>query len=266
MAQSRPPIRLKTIVFPVEHGGWGFLFEPIVLGMLVAPTLAGACFSVGAVAAFLMRHPLKLFVRHRDQWAESRRHRVAGVVALAYAVIAIAAFLTAVFLGGWAPVLPIVLLSPFTLVYLFYDARNQARTLIAELTAPVGLAAIAPAIALAAGWTAAGACVLWILLMARTTPSIFYIRARLRLERGQPMRRVPAVGLHLLFLVIIAWLAWRGLSPFASVAAMLVLFLRASLGLSRHRRLTQTRQIGFLEIFFGLLYVLIVAIGYVAGL
>ena len=40
MATTTPSVRLKAIALPPEHGAWGFLLEPIVLGLLVAPSLA----------------------------------------------------------------------------------------------------------------------------------------------------------------------------------------------------------------------------------
>ena len=63
-------IRIRPIALPVEHGGWGLLFEPIVLGLLLAPSLAGLFLSVGAMGAFLARHPFKLAV---GDWRRGRR-------------------------------------------------------------------------------------------------------------------------------------------------------------------------------------------------
>ena len=183
MAPSRP-IRIKTIALPTEHGGWGFLFEPIVLGMLVAPSPAGACFSLAAIAAFLSRHPFKLALKHRAEVAHSKRYRMAAGFAVGYLFVAAMAFAGAVLVAGWRPLLPMVVLSPFTLVFLLYDTQNRGRSLPAELAGPLGLAATAPSIAMAAGWSPLSAFALWFLLMARTLPSIFYVRARLRLEKG----------------------------------------------------------------------------------
>src|SRR3954465_13030737 len=56
----RTPLHLRPLAIPNEHGGWGFLFEPIVLAGLAAPSLGGALVAIAAVAAFLARHPLKL--------------------------------------------------------------------------------------------------------------------------------------------------------------------------------------------------------------
>jgi len=31
------PLSLKTVALPVEHGGWGMLAEPLVMGLVLAP-------------------------------------------------------------------------------------------------------------------------------------------------------------------------------------------------------------------------------------
>lgn len=260
MTDHREQIRLRTIALPVEHGGWGFLFEPIVLAMLVAPSVAGACYAAATISGFLARHPYKLFLRGRRRG--SARSRAAGMVTISYAAIAAAAGTAAIALGGWHPVVPLVVLSPLAAVYLLLDTRNRARTLLPELAGPLALAGVAPTIALAAGWEWPNALALWVLLMARTIPSIFYVRARLRLERGRSIRRVGVFAYHLAFLGAVAFLVWRGLAPLLAVAAALLLTGRAALGLSARRRLTKVRQIGVMEIVVGLVYVCVVVIGY----
>ena len=36
----------RTVVTPTEHGGWGLTLEPALLGLLIAPSAAGA--AIGA--------------------------------------------------------------------------------------------------------------------------------------------------------------------------------------------------------------------------
>lgn len=266
MGNNSGRIRLKAIALPSEHGGWSFLLEPILLGMLVTPTLTGVCFSIAATAGFLLRHPLKLFLRNRKQRPRSRRDRITGLVALGYAMITIAGLVSALLISGWTPFVPFVLVCPFTAVYFLYDTKHQARRLLPELSGPLALAAVASSISLAANGSWSRASVLWILLMARTIPSIFYVRARLRLERGQPIPRSQILWLHLGFLCVVIVFAWSGLAPLMVLAGLMILTLRAFFGLSSRRRLTKARQIGTLEIFFGLIYILMIAVGFLGDL
>jgi hypothetical protein len=266
MTAAANRVRLKTIAIPIEHGGWGFLFEPIVLGMLVAPTLAGLCLSIAAIAGFLSRHPLKIVIKNWGQRAGSIRWQVALWVAGAYGAIAVAAFAGAVVLAGFRPVVPLILLSPLIIAFLLYDTQNRARKVLPELAGPLGLAAVAPSVALADGWSWPDAWALWIILMARTIPSIFYVRARLRMERGANISPAPLAVLHLLFLAILIALVRTDHTPYLAVVALLVLAGRSAFGLSRYRRFTRARQIGFLEIGFGLVYVLVCVVGYWLGM
>jgi hypothetical protein len=64
------PLRLKPLALPVEHGGWGLLAAPVVLGLLVAPSVAALGVGLGACLAFLARHPLKLAAA---DWRQGRR-------------------------------------------------------------------------------------------------------------------------------------------------------------------------------------------------
>ncbi|MEE9270741.1 MAG: YwiC-like family protein [Candidatus Krumholzibacteria bacterium] len=259
---SNDHVPWRTVAFPVEHGGWGFLFEPILLGMLLAPTAAGLGLSVMIVASFLLRHPVKLFWRHRRRLAESPRGRAAWKISLVYALFALGGLALAVAAAGPTPLLPLLVMAPLVLVYLFYDSTKQARRLLPELAGPLGLAAIAPAVAVAAGWSWLSASALWIILTARTIPSIFYVRARLRLERGKPTRAAPVIINHVIFTAVVALLAWRGLAPSLAVVAVGVLFARAALGLSPLRRSAKATRIGFSELGYGLFYVAMTVVGF----
>jgi len=260
MSQA-PPVRIRTIALPVEHGGWGFLAEPVLLGLALAPSWAGLAIGGATVAAFLTRHPAKLYWRNRHRIDVSPRFRLARRFALLYSTAAAVGLLIAVRLAGWGPLVPFALLSPLLAAYGAYDVSNRSRRLLPELAAPMGLAASAPAIALAGGEGWAEAWTLWLLLQARAVPSILYVRARLRLERGEPIERGPSLTLHLAAVALGCALAWLGLAPWLAAAALFVLLLRSARGLSPARRPMKARQVGYSELAFGLGYVVTIVIG-----
>lgn len=261
-----PPTRIRTIALPVEHGGWGFLAEPILLGLAVAPSMGGLAIGLGTSAAFLARHPAKLFWRNRHRLDLSPRFRLARRFALLYTAAALAAFAFAVRDAGWEPLAPFLILSPLLVAFGVYDASNRARRLLPELAAPMGLAVSATAIALAGGWDWAGAWTLWLLLGARSIPSILYVRARLRLERGESIDRRPSLIAHLAAVALGATLARLGLGPWLAAGALAALAIRSVRGLSDGRRPARARQVGFAELAYGLGYVLSIVLGYVLGL
>ncbi|NHZ70059.1 MAG: hypothetical protein GWP18_00280, partial [Proteobacteria bacterium] len=48
------------MALPTEHGGWGFTLEPILLGLLVAPSASAWEISAAALGIFLARRPVKI--------------------------------------------------------------------------------------------------------------------------------------------------------------------------------------------------------------
>lgn len=266
MPEVNSSLRWKTIAFPTEHGGWGFLFEPILLGLLAAYSGGGLLLGLMTVAAFLTRHPLKLYLKQRRRHPGARRVRVAGMFALGYLGTALGAGVGVLAVDGLDPLLPFVLLSPFLLIYWFYDQQQQARQLLPELAGPLGLAASAPGIALAAGWSWPAAAMLWLILTARSVPSILYVRARLRLEKGQPFQPWWSHGSHLIALLAVALLAGYGRAPWLAAAAAGILLIRAVGGLSSFRKAIKAKQVGFQEIAYGLIFVLLAAMGYWWGI
>src|SRR4051812_40820253 len=83
----------RSVVIPSEHGGWGLTLEPALLGLFVAPTLAGLAAAAAALLAFLARTPLKLVLvdRHRHrQLARTRAAARAAAVELVFFCVLVA--------------------------------------------------------------------------------------------------------------------------------------------------------------------------------
>ena len=261
-----PRLRLRSVALPVEHGGWGFLLEPVVAGLLAAPGAAGGLLALATVFAFLVRHPARLVWRNRRRLDSSTRYRAALGFALGYATAGLAAAGASVALVGPAPLLPFVVLSPLLVVFVRHDLAFEGRKLLPEVSAPAGLAAVAPAMAIAAGWGWAPAAALWALLTARTVPSVLYVRARLRMEKGKSSRSGPALAAHAGGLALAVVLAEKGLAPWIAAAGLVLLLGRAVVGLSPLRRPVRPARVGFQELAFGLAYAVLVGLGYrIAG-
>ena len=64
-------IRWRSIAIPAEHGGWGMLFGPILLGLLVVPSMTAVFLAVLYIAAFLARTPLKIVWKNSVNWGNS---------------------------------------------------------------------------------------------------------------------------------------------------------------------------------------------------
>jgi hypothetical protein len=265
-AQKRRAIRLVAV--PSEHGGWGFVLEPVLLGLLVEASVAGVWLGVAMLGAFLARQPLKLALADRRQgkryprtmWAE----RFAGLYALVGGIALLLAALTA---NSQAFCWAILAAVPLAVLQGFYDSQRQSRQIAAELAGATAMGAGVAAIALAGGgWEIAPAFALWVMLAARSVPSIVYVRLRLRLERGEALDTTPSLVLNVAAVALVGVLAFAGLVPWLAAAAMMLLAARAVWGLSPLRRPVRAPVIGASEIVYGLVTVLLTAVGVWWGL
>jgi hypothetical protein len=253
-------VRLKPIALPSEHGSWGFLLEPLLLGLALAPTLAGFSLALAVAAAFLVRNPLRVFLRARG--GGSPRFAVARRVALFYGIVAVLGVVAGAAVAGVAPLWPLAAVSPLAVVFVHFDARNRGRSMTAELLAPAGLAAATPAIVLAAGWPTAAAVTAWVVVVIKALPTVIYIRARLRLEDGVRVTVWPSATAHLLAVAVAVGLWWWGAVPLSVAGALAVLAARGIIGLTPVRWGRTPKQIGVLEFVFSGIYVVAVAAGY----
>lgn len=259
-------VKLRAVALPAEHGGWGFLLEPILLGLLLAPSLGGLWLALSIFGMFLTRHPLKLAITDFRRGRRFTRTTLAERFVRLYTGLAALGLLLAVLTAGPAMLLPMAFAFPLMLVQLYYDFSNRSRSVLPELAGPIALASVASSMALAGGWLLPDALALWLIGAGRSVPSVLYVRARLRLEKGGPASPMPALLSHILTLVVIAALIAAQLAPLLALLPFVVLLARAALGLSSRRVSVPARIIGFREMAYGGLTVLLVVLGYRSGL
>lgn len=261
-AATRPRIRWRTLALPNEHGAWAFLLEPALLGLGVAPSAAGLALVGAGLAALLWQHPLGLALADVGRRKRYPRTLPAFGVAGAYAVLA-AAMVAAAFLAGARPAAlwPLAAARPVALLQLAYDARNRGRDLRAEVAGTVALGALAAAIVLAAGGAWPPALGLWLVAAARNAPSILYVRARLRLQRGASAARGPALAAHVAGLVVISAAVLLRALPWPTLLPFTLLLVRAAAGMRAGAPVLQAKRVGMLELGYGLVTVAVVVTG-----
>ena len=241
----RPSISIRPLALPSEHGGWGLLLEPVVLAMLVAPSLAGSLIGLGAVAMFLMRHPLKLAVHDRMAGRRYPRTGFCELLAGGYALGAMLAFAAAWTLAGPRPLLFLTAALPFAAIQFGYDVRNRGRRAIAEVAGAIVPASLAAAIAIAAG--SAAALTLSVLILCRSIPAVLYVRTTLR-----GTSRAPMLAAHLMAAAIALAIA-----PLTAGVAMLLLLTRAIVPTRATAKI-----VGLREVAWGAMVVGVIALGF----
>lgn len=255
-------VRLRPVALPVEHGGWSLLLEPIALGLVLAPSPSGLFISVSALCFFLARHPYKIAAK---EWSSSKRgdrFPLAVRFASFYFAAGVLSGAVAIRAGGTRFLLPVLMAAPLVGLQLFHDSKGRSRAPLAEIAGAFAVGSLATAVATGAGWPARMAFGLWAIVVARSVPTVLYLRVRLRISRRKVANRVNVICAHALAVLALMALAWMLVVPWLAAIAIGVLTVRAAMGLRNNAPVVRPQTLGLREIGFGLLTVLATVIGY----
>lgn len=260
MSAPTTRIPLRTVALPNEHGGWGFTLEPILLGLLVAPGWAGTGLALFALAAFFTRHPLKLWLADLRRGKTFPRTLLARRFALIYAAVGSLGLALALSLTQRPFWIPLLAAAPLIALQLWFDARQQSRQLLPELSGAVAMGAVATGIALANGQSVGVALGLWLVLAARAVGAILYARIQVRRARSEPVNPASAYWVQAALLAVSGIAVWAGLVPptgWIAVALLLPLSVY-----SFGRPPVPARVVGWTQMVLGLVTVVLTALGY----
>lgn len=238
------------------------MLEPIFVGLLIAPSVAGLFLSLATIGAFLTRFPLKLCVLDWRRGRELKRTVLARKFVLIYGIIAIIFFLLTIKFATGDFLIPILIASPFAIGQLIADFTNKSRSLSAELAGAIALASVSSSIAIITGWSFGKSLCIWLILATRIVPSILYVRARLRINHGETINKNLVILFHVIGLMVVCFIVWLGFGPTLAVIAFLVLFIRAIHGLSNHSKIKTAKAVGIREVVYGTLTAIALAVGY----
>lgn len=193
-APSGPPTTPETrsvfrrVAIPTEHGGWALTAEPVLLGLLVAPSVAGVALALAAFLAFLVRTPVTVVLvdRHRERWL--RRTTVAARVAAIEGIVVVVLVAIALLSGSARWLLLLAIAVPLVAVELDFDLRSRSRRLVPELCGAVGMSAVVACIVLAAREPAELAVALWLVVAGRSVASIPFARTQIERLHARPVR------------------------------------------------------------------------------
>jgi hypothetical protein len=242
----------RELVLPKEHGSWSLAFEPVALGLLVAPSRAGVWFGFAVATAFFARRPLRI------AWRDSHpaRRVAARRAVLTCGAAAVVFFLAAIVVGGaaWLPwLLPSGVVGA---IFARFDLRNAGREEPAEVAGATAFALLPAAFAILDGWSAAAAAALAVVMLARAVPTVLCVRAVLRGAKGGERRIAPALIAITAALFAGVALACGGLVPWSVVVLQALLGGRAGALLVFPRPAIRARKLGMFEAFAGLVFIL----------
>jgi hypothetical protein len=234
-------------LLPREHGSWALAFEPVVLGLLAAFSVAGLWLSLAVAAAFLARRPWQL----RAARAEAR------IALLVLALLGASGLLMAIQEGGVKIIAPLLTALPFGLLFLWYDTQRAVREAVPEIAGAAAFSCVPAALALCAGLPAASAWTLAVLVLVRAVPTVCVVRSylRTRKERSASVGRALALGSSLISVALVALLVRAQLCPASGLFLAALLALRALWLLGPWAPDFSAKTVGIGECVLGVIYV-----------
>lgn len=261
MATNNIKHRIKQVAFPREHGSWGFVLEPLTLALLVAFTTDGFLIALSTFFIFLAHQPIRVLLNKKKN-KRSVVKKTAFIVLLFYLAISSVLLLYVISKEALFVFIPFVIAIVVMTIYLVLELLQLNRNLFTELFAPVAITFIAASIVLSADWELNKVFVFWLLLLSRSIPTTFYLHEKIKMLKKVTVNKFLTNFSGILFLAAISFFAAKRLLPYLSILAVLILVVRAFIGLSRNDKKISIRRIGILEFIYGGVFVIINAIGY----
>ena len=249
---------LKDVVMPKEHGSWSLAFEPIALGLLIAPSGGGGWLALALSAGFFARRPLRLSAHER----QASRRAVAVTALMICALIALLSMTAAVWMGGTAWLGWLAPVAIAAAVFAHFDRKGAGREEAAEIAGSAAFALVPGAIAILGGLTPWQALAVALLSLSRSVPSVLCVRSFLRAKKTGVRRNRLALVASVLAVVTAGMLWAQRLIPFFGFAFMVMLALRAFALLLIFRPPLRARTLGMTEALLGVLFVAGVAIAW----
>jgi len=223
MTKWLPPLRS---ILPAEHGSWFMLGFPLVLGLLLRPSLGGLCLGLAALAFFLSRPPLRRVLQGQRDPAQIRALLLLGALAITSGLMALLAS------GAWF-LLPLACVTPLVLLALRADLTRTTRSLAVEMAAQGAFAGLAAAMLVAGGDPLPSALRAWWFVTLVGSANLAHVRRWLGQAHGLGaselrQRMIIVHALHILLLGSSALLlATRGLAGLLWIGWTALLYLRA---------------------------------------
>ena len=239
MTKWLPPLRS---ILPAEHGSWFMLGFPLVLGLLLRPSLAGLCLGLAALAFFLSRPPLRRVLQGQRDPAQILALLLLGALAIAFGLLALA-------MAGARFLIPLACVGPLAFLALRADLTRTTRSLAVEMAAQGAFAGLAAAMLVAGGDPLSGALRAWWFVTLVGSANLAHVRRWLGHAHGLVAAelRHRLVIVHLLHALLVGTsallLASRGLAGILWTAWTALLYLRA---LAPYR-LVPARTLGWRE-------------------
>lgn len=254
---------LKQIAFPREHGSWGYTLEPLALALLVAFSVNGLLLAFVTFLIFLAHQPVRIIFNKK---LNNKFRTKAFPIFLLYAISAMVLLFMVLIELSFYQLLPFFISVIIMSGYLLLELNNVKRNIVTELLAAVSVGLIATNVVLIIGWNWAYAAAFWTVILSRAIPTTFYVRSKLQIAKKQPPQELSVFVSSFASLLIVSILSYFLYLPLLSIAAVLMLIGRAYIGIYKSAGKVNVKKLGIMEFVYGIVFVLLVAVGYNFGI
>ena len=251
---------IKQSAFPPEHGSWGLTLEPLVLGLLISYSTGGLFLALASFFFFLAHQPVRMFFAKNPEIKKA-----SFVFALLYLSVAVVCLVIAFNNSAFPDFIPFLVALFLMSVFFIYELTVSKNEFGARLIAPVSIDFIALSIVLIGGMEFTNAFAFLLIIASRSVQSSFYIHELLKKFKQKPFKTFYVHVIGVAFLIVAILLALENYAPVLPSLAIVILILRAYAGFKNTKK-TTIKKIGILEFVYGILFVVITALGYLAGI
>jgi hypothetical protein len=193
------PGRRNPSLFPREHGVYAEVGFPILTALWIGPaSIAGICFALAVIAAFLVHEPVLVLLGRRGRWVKESLGRQARRMIAILAVIAAVCGVIGLWHATSAVRIAFIVLVPIAVPLAFLIATKQEKTLLGESLVALVLSVASVPIAMAGGASvhvAGAAAVIWTVVFVLSTATVHAILARTKRRTNVPAVAVAACAL-----------------------------------------------------------------------
>ncbi len=255
-------MEIKKIAFPREHGSWGFFLEPISLSIIIAYSYPGLMLVIASLFIFLSHQPIKIFYNKKN---ETGTRQKALVFIFIYMIIILITIWESISKTQLEYLLPFFIAVVLMIGFLMVEIRVRKENSIARLIPPLAVDLIAVSIVRMGGMGIPESIAFYWVLLGRSAFTSVYVKEKLSKLKKRYYDSAYVFVLYSIYLIVLVFSSIGGLTPFLTIIAATILLIRAGWGL-RSKKKTNVRKIGIWEFVHGIIFVIIVAIGYVNNL
>lgn len=243
------------LTLPKEHGSWSLALEPVAFGLFAAPTVAGVALVTAAVSGFFLRRPMKVWFSSKSD----PRQPLAAACSAILAFVGLTGLLLAGRFGGVSNLWPLLPAALAGAVFAWCDSHNEAREGAAEVAGAVAFGLLPATFGALAGWHVLAFCALAAVMLVRSVPTVLAVRANLRIRKGRAVSVFPALVSAGTGMVLVGWLVYLRLAPWAAALFAIVFAVRTAWLLIWRPHVT-AKTVGIIEAALGGLMVFILAL------